>query len=197
MWLSSRSDDSKEESSSASNIPTDLISEKSATYQKYEALVGEEYDRSFISNMIAHHQGAVDMAELALTNAKHDELKDMANKIMSDQESEISQMKTWQKEWGYPISTGDDMVDHSAMDMENEMSNMMIELENKKGDDFDRSFIKQMILHHQSAIDMASPGEKNAQHQELKDLTKEVVSAQTKEIQQMEQWGKDWGYVTE
>ncbi|OYX52854.1 hypothetical protein B7Y92_04595, partial [Candidatus Saccharibacteria bacterium 32-50-13] len=36
--------------------------------------------------------------------------------------------------------------------------------------------------------------EKNAQHQELKDLTKAVVSAQTQEIKQMKQWQKDWGY---
>lgn len=41
----------------------------SADYKQYAALKGEDYDRMFLANMIAHHQGAVDMANLALTNA--------------------------------------------------------------------------------------------------------------------------------
>ena len=80
------------------------------------------------------------------------------------------------------------------MGMMDEMAGMNSALEGKTGDEFDKAFIEQMIMHHQSAIDMAAPGEKNAQHQELKDLTKAVVSAQTQEIKQMKQWQKDWGY---
>ena len=99
-----------------------------------------------------------------------------------------------QKEWGYPSTSADNMMDHSAMGMMDDMAGMTAELEGKTGNDFDKAFIEQMIMHHQSAIDMAAPGEKNAQHQEVKDLTKTIVSAQTKEIQQMKQWQKDWGY---
>lgn len=171
------------------------VSRTSETYKEYEAMQGETYDRNFIANMIAHHQGAVDMAKLALTNAKHQELKDMANDIVTAQESEIAQMESWQKEWGYPSTTGDNMMDHSAMGMMDDMMGMMSELEGKTGDEFDQAFIEQMILHHQSAIDMAAPGEKNAEHQEIKNLTKEIISAQTREIEQMKQWQKEWGYA--
>lgn len=166
----------------------------SETYKQYSAMQGETYDRNFIANMIAHHQGAVDMAKLALTNAKHQELKDVANDIISAQEGEISQMESWQREWGYPSTSGDTMMDHSAMGMMDDMTGMMSELEGKTGDQFDKAFIEQMIMHHQSAIDMAAPGEKNAEHQELKELTKEIVSAQTKEIERMKEWQKEWGY---
>lgn len=166
----------------------------SETYKQYSAMQGETYDRNFIANMIAHHQGAVDMAKLALTNAKHQELKDMANNIVSAQEGEISQMESWQREWGYPSTSGDTMMDHSAMGMMDDMTGMMSELEGKTGDEFDKAFIEQMILHHQSAIDMAAPGEKNAEHQEIKDLSREIVSAQTREIEQMKQWQEEWGY---
>lgn len=170
------------------------VSRTSEAYKEYEAMQGETYDRNFIANMIAHHQGAVDMAKLALTNAKHQELKDMANDIVTAQESEIAQMESWQKEWGYPSTAGDNMMDHSAMGMMDDMVGMMSALEGKTGDEFDKAFIEQMILHHQSAIDMAAPGEKNAEHQELKDLTREIVSAQTREIEQMKQWQEEWGY---
>ncbi len=166
----------------------------SDTYKQYAAMTGETYDRNFIANMIAHHQGAVTMAQLALTNAKHRELKDMANDIISAQNGEISQMKSWQQAWGYPSSSSDNMMDHSAMGMMDEMSGMENELKGKTGDEFDKAFIEQMIMHHQGALDMAAPGEKNAEHQEVKDLTKAIVTTQTKEIKQMKQWQKDWGY---
>lgn len=171
-----------------------LVDTNSATYKQYAAMSGETYDRNFIANMIAHHQGAVDMAKLAQKNAKHQELKDMANDIISAQEGEISQMTAWQKEWGYPSSSSDNMMDHSAMGMMDEMAGMENELKGKTGDDFDKAFIEQMIMHHQSAIDMAAPGEQNAKHQEVKDLSKAIVSAQTKEIQQMKQWQQEWSY---
>jgi len=173
---------------------TAQVDKSSDTYKQYAAMTGETYDRNFIANMIAHHQGAVDMAKLAQKNTKHQELKSMANDIISAQEGEISKMESWQKDWGYPSTSADNMMDHSAMGMMDSMAGMTAELEGKTGDDFDKAFVEQMIMHHQSAIDMAAPGEQNAEHQEVKDLAKAIVSAQTKEIQQMNQWQQAWGY---
>lgn len=166
----------------------------SSTYKEYAALKGEAYDKSFLANMIAHHQGAVDMAKLAQENAGHAELKSMADDIVNTQEKEITDMKAWQSAWGYPSTSADSMMDHSAMAMMDDMAGMTAELEGKTGDEFDKAFIEQMIMHHQSAIDMAAPAEKNASHQEVKDLARGIISAQTAEIKQMKQWQTDWGY---
>lgn len=166
----------------------------SSSYKQFASLKGEDYDKSFLSNMIAHHQGAVDMAKLAQQNAKHSELKSMADDIVMAQEKEIGDMTDWQKQWGYPSSSADNMMDHSAMGMMSDMSNMTAELEGKTGDKFDKSFIEQMIMHHQSAIDMSATAESNASHKEVKDLARNIISAQTKEIAQMKQWQNDWGY---
>lgn len=168
----------------------------SADYKQYAALKGEDYDKMFLANMIAHHQGAVDMANLALTNASHQEVKDLAKAIVSAQTSEITDMTAWQKTWGYPASSGEMMEDHSSMGMMNNNAGMMNELNGKTGEAFDKAFLEQMIMHHQSAINMAATGKTNAQHQEVKDLTVAIVTAQTKEIKQMKQWQKDWGYST-
>ena len=159
-----------------------------------ETLKGEAFDKDFIANMIAHHQGAIDMAKLAQTNAKHSELKTMANEIVSAQESEIADMKQWQSDWGYPSTSAENMQDHSAMGMMDEMAGMMGALEGKTGDDFDKAFLEQMIMHHQSAIDMAIPAETNAAHQEVKVLARDIIIAQSAEIDQMKQWQSDWGY---
>lgn len=66
-----------------------------------EGETGDEFDKAFIEGMIPHHQGAIEMAEAALKNAKHEEIKNMAREIISAQQREIDQMKEWQRSWGY------------------------------------------------------------------------------------------------
>ena len=170
------------------------VDKNSSDYKMYSQLTGEDYDRMFLANMIAHHQGAVDMANLALTSAKHQEIKDMANNIISAQTKEIGDMQSWQSSWGYPASSGSMMEDHSSMGMMNDMAGMTDKLKGLSGDAFDTAFLSSMIEHHQSAINMAYPGKTNAQHEEVKTLTVAIVDAQSKEIAQMKQWQKDWGY---
>jgi uncharacterized protein (DUF305 family) len=57
------------------------------------------YDLQFIDTMIAHHQGAVEMAKPAVGKANHAELKTLAQNIVADQEKEIANMKKWRDEW--------------------------------------------------------------------------------------------------
>ena len=65
----------------------------------------DNFDKAFIAGMIVHHQGAIEMAKLAEKNAKHDELKILAGNIVDAQTTEINQMKAWQLEWGYPVTS--------------------------------------------------------------------------------------------
>lgn len=167
---------------------------ESSDYRMFANVTGENYDRLFLANMIAHHQGAVDMANLAQNNAKHQEVKDLATAILSAQTKEITNMTSWQKSWNYPASSGEMMMDHSSMGMMDTNEGMMEALKGKTGDEFDKAFLSEMIKHHQSAIDMTSTGTSNAYHQEVKYLTKAIITAQTKEILQMRQWQKDWRY---
>ena len=74
------------------------------------------------------------------------------------------------------------------------MSEMTSSLRDKKGDAFDALFITHMIDHHQAAVDMAKLSEQNAKHDEIKQLSREIIAAQEKEIQQMRAWQQQWGY---
>ncbi len=66
-----------------------------------EGLEGDAFDKAFLDMMIPHHQGAIDMAELVLQHAKHEELKDLARAIISAQQTEIDMMRQWMADWGY------------------------------------------------------------------------------------------------
>ena len=57
-------------------------------------------DVDFRTHMIPHHQGAVEMAKVALKHAKDPETKRMAQKIIDDQEKEIAEMQVWLKKNG-------------------------------------------------------------------------------------------------
>lgn len=54
-----------------------------------------DVDVDFRTHMIPHHQGAIDMAKVALKYAKDPETKKMAQKIIDDQEKEIADMQAW------------------------------------------------------------------------------------------------------
>ena len=56
-------------------------------------------DADFVRGMIPHHQGAVDMAEKALTQAEHEELRSLAQTIIDAQTAEIAQLEEWEAEW--------------------------------------------------------------------------------------------------
>jgi uncharacterized protein (DUF305 family) len=58
-----------------------------------ELMGSTDVDRDFAQMMITHHQGAIDMAELAKERAEHDELKELADAIIEAQEREIDVMR--------------------------------------------------------------------------------------------------------
>ena len=61
---------------------------------------GKDLERAFLSDMIPHHQGAVDMAKLLLQDKTvSPELVKFANAIIAAQESEIGQMREWLKKY--------------------------------------------------------------------------------------------------
>ncbi len=53
----------------------------------------------FMSQMIPHHQGAIDMAKLVPDRAAHQELKDLSTTIIESQGTEITTMTNWLSSW--------------------------------------------------------------------------------------------------
>lgn len=52
-------------------------------------------DRDLVNMMMPHHQGAIDMARIYLRDGKDPAIRRMAQKIIKDQEKEISEFKAW------------------------------------------------------------------------------------------------------
>ena len=59
------------------------------------AASGETVDQAYVAKMIAHHQGAVAMAEVALRNSRDPEIRRMAQAVIDAQTREIAEMRAW------------------------------------------------------------------------------------------------------
>ncbi len=162
-------------------------------------------DAHFIVMMIPHHQGAIAMAELALSRSRRPEIKALAQRIITSQSREITQMRQWYRQWygtdvpawgigsGYGMGMGHGMGMGGGMGMGWGMPGMATSLEAlKTAPDFDRAFIEQMIPHHRMGVMMASHAEWNTQHPQLRELEAAMVRVQSQEIEQMAQWYRQW-----
>ncbi|MFG2041883.1 DUF305 domain-containing protein [Dactylosporangium sp. NPDC048998] len=63
-----------------------------ADMARLEAATGKDFDRQFCTMMIAHHRGAVTMAEDELANGANTDAKALARRIITAQQAEIDTM---------------------------------------------------------------------------------------------------------
>lgn len=161
-----------------------------------------DIDRHFIEQMIPHHEGAVTMADLALTRAEHAELRQLAETIKRDQTREIDQMRAWYQSWYGVDAPADDsafggrgsgggMMGGGMMSggmMSDDADLKVLEA----AQEFDKEFIEQMIPHHQMAVMMARMLLAHSDRPEMQELARSIIESQTNEIEQMQDWYRAW-----
>lgn len=102
--------------------------------------------------------------------------------------STSAQLQTQAPESTTPTTTASQPVAQNNMD---DMDHSKMDL-GPADAEFDLRFIDSMIPHHEGAVVMAKAVLQNSQRPELKQLAEAVITAQTKEIQQMRQWRTAW-----
>jgi len=163
-------------------------------------------DVAFAQQMILHHQGAIEMADLAPSRAASQQVKDLAVRIKAAQGPEIQQMQGWLTTWAaaMPSSTAASNSDGmggmgsqgqmtsdgvaSTMSTPGMMSDAdMPQLTAASGTEFDRLFLQQMIMHHQGALEMADTELAQGSNTAALALARSIKTSQTAEITEMQQ----------
>jgi len=144
-------------------------------------------DVRFATQMIPHHQQAVQMVSMAGYQATTPEVKKLATAIKAAQDPEIKLMSGWLTGWGKPVPT----PNHGGHGGHEEMPGMMTEEEmsdlgKQQGSMFDRMWIQLMIKHHQGAVAMAKTEQTNGKDPASIALAQKIQAAQTAEIATMQ-----------
>ncbi|GGM19489.1 DUF305 domain-containing protein [Deinococcus aerophilus] len=144
-----------------------------------EPLKGKAFDRAFLSMMIVHHQGALDMSRAVLNNVKDPQVKKWTADIIRVQQKELGVMNTWLGTLGG--------VDKGAQTgMHTEMKGMMTALKANK--DSDRALVEGMLPHHASAVDMANLALQRSSDARVLGLARDIIRTQADEMYAYRQW---------
>ena len=166
-------------------------------------------DVAFAQMMIVHHQGAIQMADLAPSRAQNQDVLALAARIKAAQAPEIDQMTSWLTAWGAAApsmmsgsaTSGTGGMDHGGMDMGGTTSaaessamsmpgmmsgDQMQQLESASGAAFDKMFLELMIVHHQGAVEMAETEIADGSNPEAVALAQKIKSDQTAEIAEIQ-----------
>lgn len=136
-------------------------------------------ERSFLSAMIAHHEGALEMARYALERGKDKGVRAWAEAILKEQAREMAQMRSWLASLGG--------LDPEAQgSMRAEMTAMMGRL--RAAQDPDRAFVELMLLHHKGAVEMALKALTIAKDRRVLDLARDIILVQAKEMHAFRLW---------
>jgi len=140
-------------------------------------------DIMFLQMMIPHHEQAIEMSKLAVTNTKNPDVLDLAARIEAAQQPEIDLMKKWLADAGQSDMPGHSMGHGMSDDgMMNESD--MAALASAKDSGFDALYLTGMIAHHNGAIAMAG-AVSDSSNPGVKTLVNNIVTSQTAEITEM------------
>lgn len=152
------------------------------------SMMSQSIDQHFIVQMIPHHEGAIEMAKVALERSKRPEVLSLANGIIEAQQKEINDMSAWYQSWfgSAPPEGGMGMMHMGGMEGDTAVLASISET------DFDREFLDQMIPHHEMAIMMAQMLQSTTERGEMKTLADNIITSQAREIEMMRGWLKSW-----
>lgn len=156
----------------------------SATQSAAPAASYNDADVMFASQMIPHHQQAVEMADSALQKATTAEVRRLATAIKAAQDPEIKLMSGWLTSWGKPVPTPGEHAGHTMTGMMSPQE--MDDLSKASGSMYDRMWVTMMIKHHQGAVTMAKTEQSTGKDAAAVALAKKIQAAQTTEIATMQ-----------
>ena len=145
-------------------------------------------DIEFAQGMIAHHEQAIEMAEIALDPnvGASPEVVDLATRIKGAQDPEVELMTGWLTAAGEPVSMGAS-EGHDMSSMEGMMTaEQMDAMAAMTGTDFDQTWLQMMIAHHKGAVSQSQTVKANGSNADVLALADTIIKAQQAEITEMQ-----------
>ena len=124
-------------------------------YEKNNMSLGQAdrtFDLRYINAMIAHHRGAMLLAEQLSKNTSRPEMKTLAQNILADEPKAIDELYTWKKAWYGDTKTVRDPI----------VANL-----GPADEKFDLRFLNAIIAHHEAGIVMTKETREKSSRAEI------------------------------
>jgi uncharacterized protein (DUF305 family) len=150
---------------------------------------------AFTSGMIAHHAQAITMSDWAPTHGASPGVQSLAQRIIVSQTDEIKFMQDWLRVRKQVVPPADPRG-YAMPGMSGPMlmpgmltPDQMVALDHSQGNQFDRLFLSDMIMHHRGAIVMVNQlvqsGEGGGEDDQLMAYAGNVAADQAAEVGRM------------
>jgi uncharacterized protein (DUF305 family) len=142
-------------------------------------------DHHFAKMMIMHHRGAIEMAGIVLSKGQDTTVIRMAKNMTDKQNKEIEKLNTFLKT--HPVNQGESPAFNSKIKISMEKMHRNADLQYINGNT-DHDFAIIMIVHHQSAIEMADLILSAGSDASIATMAKMMKDDQELEIEQLQKW---------
>jgi uncharacterized protein (DUF305 family) len=135
------------------------------------------FDLRYINAMIAHHRGAVLMAQKVATQTQRQEIKDLTSDILKNEPIAIDELYEWKKDWYNDTKkVADPLVPNFSI------------YDGK----YDLRFLNALISHHQDGIVMVKEARLKSSRTDVLNNIDTVENFLTNSIETLTNWRKIW-----
>lgn len=141
----------------------------------------EDPDHDFAMMMKSHHQGAIDMANIELAQGSDAELKQVAQKMITDAQKDMADLNSFlssnqpSKKSDFHKKMMDKMMASSSGTMDH-------------GGNIDMEFAMMMEMHHQQGVDMSRDYLKTASAAQTKKVANNTIQSNSEDIKKLKAW---------
>ena len=146
--------------------------------ERMMAAVGTDVGDSWVRKMIEHHQGAIDMSQIALQQNPRADVAEMARMTIEKQGKEIEDLRKLVKE-GSPNPQSGEIYRSSITQMHNAMMAAT-------GADISETFLRKMLEHHRGGVTMSDVALQNGVSGALRQQVQKTRDDQQKEAEMVE-----------
>lgn len=155
-----------------------------------------DFDHDYASLMINHHQGAIDISEMALSKASDAQVKTIAQTMITDHKSEIVELNKFLS--SHDTTSAEHKKNNTAAHTHKEgnhtelSEDMNAMMDKMKGmtmtNNPNKDYVMLMLAHHQNAVKLSEDELSHGHHAELKMMAKKMIADDKKEIAAFVNW---------
>jgi uncharacterized protein (DUF305 family) len=154
--------------------------QKPADQQSHQGHSMTMTDGDFAHLMSQHHRGGIEIAKMEESSGSNANIKALAAKIRQGQEKDVPDLQAHAKK--HKTSS---MAAQHEQQMHKEHSASMAKMKSAKGEALDKTFVTEMIKHHQSGLEMIK--QTQFKDQQLQAIADRIAASQRQELQELQQ----------